>query len=52
MLKVCKISLLKRKKNFKHPTNKKNNSKSVSINLMTYGKLLNYSDYLVNLVDP
>ena len=30
---------------------KKINSKSVSVNLKTYGKLLNHSDYLINLVD-
>ena len=35
---VCKISLQKRKKNFL-----KTNSKSVSVNLKTYGKLLNHS---------
>ena len=43
---VYKISLQKRKKNFL-----KTNSKSVSVNLKTYGKLLNHSDYLINLVD-
>ena len=35
-----------RKKNFL-----KTNSKSVLVNLKTYGKLLNHSDYLINLVD-
>ena len=29
----------------------KTNSKSVLVNLKTYGKLLNHSDYLINLVD-
>ena len=38
--------IAKRKKNFL-----KRNSKSVSVNLKTYGKLLNHSDYLINLVD-
>ena len=43
---VYKISLQKRKKNFL-----KTNSKNVLVNLKTYGKLLNYSDYLMYLVD-
>ena len=29
----------------------KTNSKSVSVNLKTYGKLLNHSDYVTDLVD-
>ena len=29
----------------------KTNSKSVSVNLNAYGKLLNHSEYLINLVD-
>ena len=38
--------IAKRKKNFL-----KTNSKSVSVNLKTYGKPLNHLDYLINLVD-
>ena len=38
--------IAKRKKNFL-----KKNSKSVSVNLKTYGKLLNHSDYPINLAD-
>ena len=43
---MCKISWQKRKNNFL-----KTNSKSVSVNLKTYGKVLHHSDYLKNLVD-
>ena len=45
-IKVCKISLQKRKNNFL-----KTNLKSVLVNPKAYGKILNHSDYLINLVD-
>ena len=44
--KICKILLQKRKKNFL-----RTNSKSVSVKLKTYGKLLNHSSYLINIAD-
>ena len=43
---ICKISLQKRKNNFLTT-----NSKSVSVKLKTYGKLLNHSSYLINMAD-
>ena len=43
---VYKISLQKRENKFL-----KTNSKTASVNLKTSGKLLNHSDYLINLVD-
>ena len=39
------MSLQKRKNNFL-----KTDSKSVTVNLKTYGKLLNQSDYLISMV--
>ena len=43
---VCKTSLQKGKNNFL-----RTNSNNVLTNLKTYGRLINHSDYLINLGD-